>query len=73
MKTFFQLIGIGIAFALVALLFVLGFVWIFAGFGIFIVLFAVFWAAGLPITVKKNGKIIGHLKRTKFYPLWSKY
>lgn len=54
--------------------------WILACLALLLTAFGLAWVFGFPIKVTQNGEIIGHAKRTKFYPkrtkfypLWSKH
>ena len=73
MKTFFQIAGICVLTALLGTLMVTALLWFLGLVAIFVVILGVGWAAGMPIKVTQNGQTIGHIKRTKFYPLWSKH
>jgi hypothetical protein len=68
MSTIFKFIGLaliavlGVIFAIWIGLYVLGFIAFFVAIAIIAVI------AGVPISVRKDGVLIGHWKRGKFYP-----
>jgi hypothetical protein len=66
-SAFFKLIGL-VPFALAAVAFVIFFgMWFLLALAGMVVLFAVAWAVGIPITIKENGVKVGYLRWTKFH------
>lgn len=67
-STILKFIGI-ILFGVIAVAFVLVFgTWFLVALFSMMVLFGLAWAVGIPITITSNGKKIGYIRWTKFYP-----
>lgn len=69
MKEWLQIAGLAIM-GLLLVFVIIAFAGFFITVGLAVVgVLAVAWLIGMPIKVSRNGKTIGHYRRTTFYPV----